>query len=75
VISHIAGKGKYQDMLGSLLVEMPVGLQFRIGSGFTDQQRSNPPAIGKTITYTYHGKTQKGIPKFASFLRIREKIQ
>ena len=75
VISHIAGKGKYQDMLGSLLVEMPVGLQFRIGSGFTDRQRSNPPAIGKTITYTYHGKTKKGIPKFASFLRVREETQ
>ena len=73
VISHIAGKGKYSGMLGSLLVEMPEGLQFRIGSGFTDLQRSTPPAIGKTITYTYHGKTKKGIPKFASFLRIREK--
>jgi DNA ligase-1 len=75
VISHIAGKGKYLGMLGSLLVEMPEGLQFRIGSGFTDQQRANPPTIGKTITYSYHGKTQKGIPKFASFLRVREETQ
>jgi DNA ligase-1 len=74
VIAHIAGKGKYTGMMGSLLVETAKGLQFKIGSGFTDQQRSNPPEIGKTITFTYHGKTQKGIPKFASFLRIRDNI-
>ncbi len=72
VIAHIAGKGKYTGMMGSLLVETHDRLQFRIGSGFTDLQRSKPPKIGKTITFTYHGKTQKGIPKFASFLRIRE---
>lgn len=72
VIAHIAGKGKYTTMMGSLLVETQEGLQFRIGSGFTDLQRSKPPEIGKTITFTYHGKTLKGIPKFASFLRVRE---
>lgn len=74
VISHIPGKGKYTGKLGSLLVETKDGLQFRIGSGFTDLQRSNPPAIGQMITYSYHEKTLKGIPRFASFLRIREKI-
>lgn len=75
VIAHIAGKGKYTGMMGALLVETAEGLQFRIGSGFTDLQRSTPPGIGKTITFTYHGKTQKGIPKFASFLRIRKYFQ
>ncbi len=71
VIAHIAGKGKYVDKMGSLLVETAQGLQFKIGSGFSDSERSQPPAIGISITYTYHGKTLKGIPKFASFLRIR----
>lgn len=75
VIAQIAGKGKYTNMLGALLVETPKGLQFRIGSGFTDLERANPPAIGTIITYTYHGKTQKDIPKFASFLRIRDEPQ
>ncbi|MFK5949417.1 MAG: DNA ligase [Methylococcales bacterium] len=74
VISYIPGKGKFSGKLGSLLVETTEGLRFRIGSGFTNQQRSNPPAIGQLITYTYHGKTLKGIPKFASFLRVREEI-
>lgn len=71
VIAHIPGKGKYTNMLGSLLVETPKGIQFRIGTGFSDLQRRMPPSIGALITYTYHGKTNKGIPRFASFLRIR----
>ncbi len=73
VIAYVAGKGKYSGMVGSLLVETQSGIQFKIGSGFTDFQRMHPPMIGKTITFTYHGKTLKGIPKFASFLRVREK--
>lgn len=72
VIAHIPGKGKYTGMLGSLLVKTAEGLQFRIGSGFSDLQRQTPPAIGTLITYTYHNKTDQGIPKFASFLRIRK---
>ncbi|MDO6427110.1 DNA ligase [Thalassotalea sp. 1_MG-2023] len=71
VIAHIAGKGKYTGMLGSLQVKMPNGLTFRIGSGFSDKERQQPPAIGSTITYQYIGKTKRGVPKFASFLRIR----
>ncbi|MDO6444834.1 DNA ligase [Colwellia sp. 1_MG-2023] len=73
VIQHIAGKGKYQQMLGSLLVETPSGLQFKIGTGFSDLQRKNPPPIGATITYQYIGKTKRGVPRFASFKRIRQK--
>jgi DNA ligase-1 len=71
VIAHLSGKGKYQNMLGSLLVELDNGLQFKIGSGFSDIQRQAPPAIGTVITFKYYGLTEKGIPRFASFLRIK----
>lgn len=71
VIAHTDGKGKFSGLLGSLVVETPEGLEFRIGSGFTKKQRQVPPPIGSTITYKYHGKTKRGIPKFASFLRMR----
>ncbi|MEE9310592.1 MAG: DNA ligase [Cocleimonas sp.] len=71
VIKHINGKGKYTEMLGAMVVEMPNGTQFKIGSGFSDAERRNPPAIGETITYQYRGKTKNGIPRFATFLRIR----
>ncbi|MFD1383980.1 DNA ligase [Rhodanobacter aciditrophus] len=72
VIGHIPGKGKYEGKLGSLLVEMPDGKQFRIGTGFTDVERAQPPAIGDHVTYRYQGLTQNGIPRFASFIRVRQ---
>jgi DNA ligase-1 len=72
VIAHIPGKGKYQNMLGALLVELESGLQFKIGSGLSDIQRQNPPSIGTVITFKYFGLTAKGIPRFASFLRIKQ---
>ncbi|WP_283711034.1 DNA ligase [Pseudoalteromonas prydzensis] len=72
VIEHLPGKGKYQNMLGALRVVTAEGLQFTIGTGFTDQQRQIPPAIGATITYRYHGFTKNGLPRFASFIRERK---
>ena len=72
VIKHIEGKGKYSNMLGSIQVRTMDGITFKIGSGFSDKERKNPPPIGSIITFKYIGKTQKGVPKFASFLRIRK---
>ena len=74
VLKHISGKGKYQQQLGSLLVKTTEGITFKIGSGFSDQQRQEPPPIGTIITYKYIGKTQRGVPRFASFLRIRQLV-
>ena len=71
VIAHILGKGKYQSMLGSLLVELDNGLQFKIGSGFSDLQRLDPPQVGTIITFKHYGLTARGIPRFASFLRVK----
>lgn len=72
VIRHLPGKGKYIDMLGSIVVEDQSGKCFKIGSGFSDKQRADPPPIGSVITYKYYGLTKNGIPRFASFLRIRK---
>ena len=71
VVGYIPGKGKYEGMLGSLEVETPEGKRFRLGTGFTDALRANPPAIGSIVTYTYRGLTNKGTPRFASFKRVR----
>ncbi len=71
VIAHITGKGKYTGKLGSIRVKTPSGIVFKIGSGFSDAERANPPAIGSIITYKYNGKTQAGIPRFARYWRLR----
>ncbi len=71
VIAHLPGKGKHTGRLGALLVQTATGKHFRIGSGFTDKQRENPPRVGAIITYKYYGLTRNGLPRFASFLRER----
>jgi DNA ligase-1 len=58
--------------LGSLRVRTADGREFSLGTGFSDQQRQTPPAIGKTVTYRYRGFTSSGLPRFASFLRVFE---
>ncbi len=72
VIAYVGGKGKYQGMLGALKVQTTTGVVFKIGSGFTDEERANPPAVGSIITYKYNGKTEAGIPRFARYFRIRK---
>ena len=76
VLKHLPGKGKFKHLLGALLVQYKNKdgqlLQFKIGSGFSNKERATPPPIGSVVTFKYHGFTQRGIPRFASFLRIRE---
>ena len=74
VVGHLPGKGRLTGMLGALLVETPEGLRFRLGTGFSDEERRNPPPLGATVTYKYYGRTRNGVPRFASFLRIRDEI-
>jgi DNA ligase-1 len=71
VIEHYGGQGKYTGLLGSMLVETDDQRRFKLGTGFSDLERANPPPIGSIITYRYFGLTNKGTPRFASFLRIR----
>lgn len=70
VVAYTPGKGKFVGLMGSLVVER-AGMRFRVGSGFTVAQRSRPPPLGATITYKYWGLTDKGLPRFPSFLRVR----
>jgi DNA ligase 1 len=74
VIAYTAGRGKYKGKLGALVVETPEGVRFKLGTGFSDAQRENPPKIGSLVTYTYRDITKAGKPKFASFLRERKDI-
>ena len=59
---------------GALLVEMPSGQQFRLGAGFSDAQRVDPPPVGSWVTYRFRGTHDGGLPRFASFVRVREDI-
>ncbi|MBP0600123.1 DNA ligase [Herbaspirillum sp. LeCh32-8] len=71
VIEYLAGKGKYQGMVGALVLETPQGLRFHIGSGLSDAQRRDPPPLGSVVTYRYRGLHVGGRPRFAVLLRER----
>lgn len=72
VIAHLPGKGKFEGKLGSLRVRTAEGIEFSIGTGFTDTQRESPPPVGSVVTFRYRGLTAKGLPRFPSFLRVRK---
>ncbi|MEO6319142.1 MAG: DNA ligase [Polaromonas sp.] len=77
VVAHVPGNGKHTGQLGALLVEMPAVVgkpakRFKLGTGFSDAQRKDPPVVGSRVTYRYRGLNDSGIPRFASFLRVRE---
>ncbi len=72
VVAHLAGKGKNAGRLGALLLQLPDGQRFALGTGFTDAQRESPPPVGSIVTYRYRDRTLRGLPRFASFLRVRE---
>lgn len=72
VIAHLPGKGRNKGRMGALLLEMPGGQRFALGTGFSDAQRAAPPPVSAFVTYRYRDRTPAGLPRFASFLRQRE---
>ena len=72
VIGYQPGKGKYSGMLGALRVRRADGVEFMLGTGLSESDRRNPPPIGTVVTYRYRELTSRGLPRFASFHRVRE---
>ena len=71
VIGHELGAGRHKGRLGALLAMLPDGTKFSVGTGLTDAERESPPAIGSTITFRYQELTNRGVPRFPTFVRIR----
>jgi len=71
VLEHQAGKGRHKGRMGALLVELDNGTKFSVGTGFSDKERENPPAIGSQITFRYQELTKAGVPRFPSYVRQR----
>ena len=69
------GTGRCEGMMGALFVkDTKSGVKFRIGSGFTDKMRKNPPKIGTVVTYKYQNLSNAGNPRFPIFLRVYEEL-
>lgn len=72
VVGINEGKGKYKGMMGSLGLRLDNGVEFNLGTGFSDEMRRNPPQPGTVVTFKHHRFTPSGKPRFASYLRIRK---
>ncbi|MGF1726166.1 DNA ligase [Photobacterium nomapromontoriensis] len=71
VVGYEPGSGKYVGMMGSVWVLTADNIRFKIGSGFRDVDRKKPPEIGSIIQFRYNGYTDRGIPRFARYVRVR----
>lgn len=71
VTGHQEGAGKHKGRLGALLVKLPNGTQFAVGTGFSDKERGNPPPVGSTISFCYQELSEAGVPRFPSYVGVR----
>jgi len=72
VIKHLEGAGKHKGRLGALMVELPDGTRFSVGTGFSDAERQAPPALGSFITFRYQELSDAGVPRFPSYVGVRD---
>jgi DNA ligase-1 len=70
VVGHEPGSGRHKGRLGALLVEMADGTRFAVGSGLTDLEREQPPSVGSTIVFRYQELTDRGVPRFPTFVGV-----
>ena len=75
VVEHLPGRGRHAGRLGAVVVELPNGLTFSVGTGFTDSQRQNPPPVDSIVTVRYQELTDRGVPRFPSFVRVRFDVE
>lgn len=53
VIGHHRGSGRCDTMCGAIQVREKDGTEFKIGSGFRDAERRNPPKKGSVVTFKF----------------------
>lgn len=72
VADHVPGKGKHTGRVGALDCTSKTGVSFRIGTGFNDKEREDPPEIGSLVTFKYQELTKAGVPRFPVYMRPAE---
>ena len=70
VIGYETGKGKFEDMVGALILKWK-DIIFKVGSGLNNDLRYNSPKIGAAVTFGFCGLTDAGVPRFPTFIGER----
>lgn len=71
VVGHEPGNGRLANRMGALLCELSTGVRFKVGTGFTDGQRSCPPPLGSWVNVGYFELTASGKPREPFFVGVR----
>lgn len=78
IVGFQAGKGKHKGRLGALVLKIKGGKQLKVGTGFTDAQRSRiwrnrNKLLGRHAEYTHQPDKVKvsSTARFPTFVRIR----
>jgi len=71
VLAHLPGRGRHEGRLGALQLRLDDGRTLRLGTGFSDAERQTPPPVGSRVSFRHQGHTDDGLPRFASFWRVR----
>jgi DNA ligase-1 len=69
VTAHLPGKGRHTGRLGALQLRLADGRLLRVGTGFSDAERADPPPLGSLVSFSFEGRTRTGLPRFARYLR------
>jgi len=72
VVGHLPGAGKHKGRLGALECEMEDGTRFSVGTGLSDDERRAPPPLGSIVTYRYQELSNDGVPRFPSYVGVRD---
>jgi len=77
IVDMYEGEGKHAGRLGGLVIELPSGVQTRLGGGFSDAQRDEFWQLGSSMFGQYvegmaqEGKTKNGKLRHGNFVRLR----
>jgi DNA ligase-1 len=75
VVGHKAGAGRHKGRLGALQIELADGTRVDVGTGFSDAEREDPPPIGSIIAFRYQELSEAGVPRFPSYVGVREDVE
>lgn len=78
VVELKPGSGKFKGMIGAVrLKDLKTGVEFDLGSGFTDDERAELCAetLDRIIEYRFQELTEDGVPRFPTFLRYRDDMK
>jgi DNA ligase-1 len=75
VVGHKAGAGRHKGRLGALQIELADGTRVDVGTGLSDAEREAPPPVGSLITFRYQELSEAGVPRFPSYVGIRDDVK